>query len=113
MKINVRFRNQEPSAELRGHTTRRIHFYLSRFGEEISSVVLRLSDVNGPKGGLDQQCQVTVRGRKLTSVVIEELRDSTYAAIDLALERAGHAVGRDLERARTGRAPRLALRGAT
>jgi putative sigma-54 modulation protein len=113
MKIHVRFRNQEPSAELRAHATRRIHFYLSRFGEEISSIGLRISDVNGPKGGLDQQCQVTVRGRRLSTVVIEELRDSSYAAIDLALERAGHAVGRDLERARTARAPRLAVRSAS
>lgn len=103
MKIDVRFRGLEPSDSLRYHAMRRIHFHLSRFGHEISSVLVRISDVNGPKGGVDKQCRVTVRGRRLSAVIVDDLRDDARTAIDMAVERARRAVGRDLERVRGAR----------
>jgi ribosome-associated translation inhibitor RaiA len=111
MKIQVRFHCLQPSDALRDHATRRINSHLSRFGEEVRSVLLRIRDVNGPKGGPDKQCQVTVRGRRFASVVIEDLSEDAYAAVDVAIERAGRAVGRDLERARSARAPLVARGG--
>lgn len=112
MKIDVRFRGLEPSNALRDHVVRRIHFHLSRFGHEIRSVLVRISDVNGPKGGVDKQCQVTVRGRRLSGVIVDDLSGDAHSAIDMTVERAGHAVGRDLERVRGARvmlpAPRKA-----
>jgi ribosome-associated translation inhibitor RaiA len=104
MKIDVRFRGLEPSDALRDHAVRRIHFHLSRFGHEISSVLVRISDVNGPKGGVDKQCQVTVRGRRLSDVIIDDLSGDAYSAIDMAVERVSRAVGRELERVRGARA---------
>ena len=104
MKIDVRFRGLEPSDALRDHAVRRIHFHLSRFGHEISSVLVRISDVNGPKGGVDKQCQVTVRGRRLSDVIIDDLSGDAYSAVDMAVERVGRAVGRDIERVRGARA---------
>lgn len=104
MKIDVRFRYLEPSEALRTHAVRRIHFHLSRFGHEITSVLARISDVNGPKGGVDKRCQVTVRGRRISDVIIDDLSGDAYSAIDMAVERVGRAVGRDLERVRSARA---------
>ena len=103
MKIEVRFRSLEPSDALRGHAVRRIHFHLSRFGREIGSVLVRIGDVNGPKGGVDKQCQVTVRGRRLPGVIVDDLSGDAYSAVDMAVERIGRAVGRDLERVRSAR----------
>ena len=104
MKIDVRFRGLEPSDALRNHAVRRIHFQLSRFGHEISSVLVRISDVNGPKGGVDKQCQVSVRGRRLSDVIVDDLSGDAHSAIDMAVERVSHAVARDLERMRGARA---------
>lgn len=101
MKIEVRFRGLEPSDALRDHAARRIHFHLSRFGHEISSVYVRISDVNGPKGGVDKKCQITVRGRRFSTVVIDDLSGDAYSAVDMAVERVGRAVGRDIQRARS------------
>lgn len=100
MRIEFRFRALESSNRLRDYAVRRIHFQLSRFGPEISSVVVRLGDVNGPKGGIDKQCQLTVRGKRVSTVVVENVSADVYAAVDLSVERAGRAVGRALERAR-------------
>jgi ribosome-associated translation inhibitor RaiA len=103
MRIDVRFRSLDPSTVLRDHVVRRIHFHLSRFGHAVASISLRISDVNGPKGGPDKQCRVTVRGGGLPEVTIEELSADAYTAVDLAVERAGRAVGRELERMRAKR----------
>lgn len=100
MKIDVRFRGLEASDALRDHTLRQVHVHLSRCGHEIHSVHLRITDVNEPKGGLDKRCEVIVRGRRLSNVMIGDLSGDAYAAVDTAVERTGRAVARDLERAR-------------
>jgi putative sigma-54 modulation protein len=104
VRIDVRFRGLEPSHALREHASRKIQFHMSRFGEEVTSVQVRISDVNGPKGGLDKLCQLAVRGRRLPGdVLIEDLSADAYSAVDMAVERAGRAVGRNLERVRSPR----------
>jgi putative sigma-54 modulation protein len=105
MKIEVRFRGMASSDALRDYIARRIHFQLSRFNGEVGSVVVRIGDINGPKGGADKHCHVTVRGRALGSVTIKELSADAYSAVDAAIERAAHAAGRELERGRSGRRP--------
>lgn len=109
MKIDVRFHALQTSHALREHVGRRIHFRLSRFNGEVSSVLVRIGDVNGPKGGVDKRCQVTVRGPTFSSVTIEDLSADAYSAVDMALERAARAVGRGIERARAARRPEGAL----
>jgi ribosome-associated translation inhibitor RaiA len=102
MKIDVRFVGLEPSDPLRHQATRRVHFHLSRYWRDIGAVHLRISDVNGPRGGVDKKCQVTVRGRFATVLVADRSRDA-YAAVDMAVKRAGRAVARALERTRAVR----------
>lgn len=103
MKIEVRFRALETSDSLREYVARRIHFQLSRFNGEVSWVLVRISDLNGPKGGADKRCQVTVRGPALGPVTIEDVSADAYSAADMAIERAARAVGRDIERTRAAR----------
>ena len=101
MKIEVRFRALDPSEPLREYVLRAVHFHLSRFGRELSSVSARIGDINGPKGGIDKRCQLHVRGQRLGSVVVAEVNADAYAAVDACAERAGRTVGRELERLRT------------
>jgi len=101
MKIDVRFRGLEASDALREHVIRRLHFKLNRFDRQVGSVLVRIGDVNGPKGGVDKRCQLTVRGPGLPWTTIEEVDADAYAAVDLAVERAGQAVARGVRRART------------
>lgn len=98
MKTEVRFTGIDASDALRAYVVRRIHFRLSRFDGEVRSVVVRIGDVNGPKGGADKRCRVLVRGRGPGRVTAEELSADPYSAVDLALERTARAVARDLER---------------
>ncbi len=113
MKIEVRFRGLESSDALRDHVGRRIHFHLSRFGNEVTAVLVRIADVNGPKGGLDKQCQVTVRGPRFGSSTIGEMSGDAYSAVDMAVGRIGRSVGRELDRSRSERRSGYSIRRAS
>lgn len=112
MMIDVSIRGLARSRDLRQHAVRRIHVQLSRFGPEIRAVIARIGDVNGPKGGPDKRCSVTVRGRRFGAVTVDDMSGDVRAALDRALERAGRAVGRHIERQRTARHRRARRRAS-
>ena len=100
MQIDIQARSFSLTDALRGHVNRRLGFALSSRGEHIQRVMVRLSDINGPRGGKDKCCQIQVVLPQLTDVVIEDTEVDMYAAIDRATERAGRTVGRRLARQR-------------
>lgn len=100
MKINVRFKGFAISDSLAEHVTRKIHQHLSRFGHRVAAVDVRLSDVNGPRGGRDKRCRLTVHLPGRAPLYVEELHQDFYAGIDVALDRLAEAVGRSIQRAR-------------
>jgi ribosome-associated translation inhibitor RaiA len=56
---------------------------------------------------VDQECQVSVRLARPSGLVVIEERDADpHAALARAADRAARAVGRLVEQARWGRAPR-------
>jgi ribosome-associated translation inhibitor RaiA len=100
MDVQIRFRGVDSSEDLIEHATRRLHQQLSRFGRDVASVVLRISDENGPRGGRDKRCQLSVTGPRIGSLHLSELHEDVRAGLDLALGRLGHTIGRGIARAR-------------
>lgn len=98
MQFDIRTEGFELTGALHQHAHRRLDFALSRFRPHLGWVYMRLSDDNGPRGGIDKRCQVRVRLPGLSRVVINELADDLYAAIDRAADRAGRTVARRLAR---------------
>jgi len=103
MKVEVRFRGLEASDAVREHVIRRVHFQLNRFEGGVSSVGIRIEDINGPKGGIDKRCQVTVLGPSFSPVMVDDLSSDASSAVDMAVDRAARAVGREIERGRAVR----------
>jgi len=101
MRIDIQARRFSLTRALRRYAERRVRIGLTRFDERIMKVSLWLSDVNGPKGGNDKNCQVQIVIPGKPDVVIEETQANLYVAINRALERAGQAVVRKLDRQRT------------
>jgi hypothetical protein len=60
MSVWVRSRGFELTDALRAHAERRLRYALGRFRMRLRSVILRLDDVNGPRGGNDKRCQIVV-----------------------------------------------------
>jgi len=100
MLIDIQARNFSLTPALLDHIERRLGFALSSRDEHIQRIVVRLSDINGPKGGEDKCCHIQVVLPKLTDVVIEDIEVDMYVAIDRAADRAGRTVGRRLARQR-------------
>jgi len=103
MLIDIQTRSFSLTDALRDHIKRRLGFALSARDEHIQRVLIRLSDINGPRGGADKQCHIQVVLTHLPDVVIEDTEADLYAAIGRATDRAGRTVGRRLERQRDKR----------
>jgi ribosomal subunit interface protein len=100
MQIDIQARNFSLTKALRSHIKRRLKFALSTRNDHIQRINVRLSDINGPRGGEDKCCHIQVVLPQLADVVIEDTEADMYAAIDRAADRAGRTVGRRLSRKR-------------
>ncbi|MDQ3263924.1 MAG: HPF/RaiA family ribosome-associated protein [Myxococcota bacterium] len=100
MRVEIKTRHVAVTEQVREHIERRLHFALSRFGPELRSVRVLLEDVNGPRGGVDKRCQLTLRGPRVGNITIEEMSADASAAVDIAADRAARALARSLDRAR-------------
>lgn len=67
--------------------------------DSIHFITVRLSDMNGPKGGVDKRCQIHLKPMGLPAVIVTEVSASVSEAIDGAMQRAAKVVQRVLERA--------------
>ncbi|HNV88649.1 MAG TPA: HPF/RaiA family ribosome-associated protein [Methylotenera sp.] len=85
---------------LRSYTTRRMQFALDRNDGHIMSARVRLSDINGPRGGVDKCCQIDLALAGQNNIVIEDTEADLYVAIDRASDRCKRTLARRLERLR-------------
>ena len=97
--MQVLFKSRHPQAiDLRTLTERRVHFVLRRLGWMVSRAEVQMSDVNGPRGGIDKRCQVELRSDGSRSVVVASVANSWRTALDNALARAARLLMRQWRR---------------
>ncbi len=84
----------------REYIRRKLGARLVKFSNSIERITVRVFDVNGPRGGVDQVCRVKVVLTGLPSVVVEERHANPRAAIDAALRGIQRPVSRALDRRR-------------
>jgi ribosome-associated translation inhibitor RaiA len=91
--MQVLFKSRHPQAtELRDLTERRVRFVLRRLGWLVPRAEVQMSDVNGPRGGIDKRCQVELRTDGAGSVVVASVANDWRTALDKALARAARFV---------------------
>lgn len=99
LTIDLRSSNLPISVALREHVTRRLHFAVGRFGHRLERIVVRVVDVNGPKGGPDKRCRILARlspAESAERVVVEATDSDAYAAVSQAAIRLDERVARAL-----------------
>lgn len=98
LPIHIRNFGTPVTDEDRQGLRRRLEARLARYGDRVERASVRLEDLNGPRGGIDQRCRIKVVLSNAPSVVVEaqhaELRDS----MDIALRRTAAAVRSAVER---------------
>jgi hypothetical protein len=79
---------------------------LARHALAIERITVRFDDINGPRGGVDTECEIKVVVRAAPSVIVSEKGTTPALAFNGALSRVVKVVRRDLERrGGTSRAP--------
>jgi putative sigma-54 modulation protein len=100
MRISIHGRGLGVDGAVLLRVERRLGFALGRFDSRVGRVDVHLSDVNGPRGGIDKRCRVVVEVLGHGPVVVEGTDASLPAVIDRAADRVGQAVRRRLDFAR-------------
>ena len=100
--MQVIFESRDPqAAQMRHLAVTRLQFVLRRVQWLVPRATLRLSDVNGPRGGVDKRCQVELDTDGSGKVVITAQSRDWRSAIDTALARAARALLRLWQRDRS------------
>ena len=87
--MQVLFKSRDPQAdELRDVAQRRMRFVFRRIDWLIPKATVQLSDVNGPRGGIDKRCQVEMKSDVAGTVVVTSVARDWRTALDKALARA-------------------------
>lgn len=101
MKIEIQALHFRLTDALRQHTERRVRFALTCGSDRIQKIIMRLSDINGPRGGADKRCKVHVVLAGLPDVIVEDTEPNLYVAINRAVERAAGTLMRKIHRNHT------------
>jgi putative sigma-54 modulation protein len=104
MQMDIQSQGFSLTEGINNYVTKRLAYGLNRGDQTITRVTVRLSDINGPRGGADKRCLIEVRLKDSPTVVIEDIEADLYLAIDRATDRAGRTLARRLSR-RRGFAP--------
>jgi putative sigma-54 modulation protein len=111
MDAEIRVLCTDLTEALQSYIERRLHFSLGRFGRRVGRVRVRITDVNGLRGGVDKACYVSAELRQSGRAVIQQAVDANlYAAIGRAIEGLGHTFARALGRNRERRQKRETVR---
>lgn len=97
---HVRLLAVELDDDEQAYVRRKLGMKLGKFATSIERISVRVTDMNGPRGGVDQVCIIKVVLSGLPSVVIERRHAALHAAIDDALRATEQAVRRSVRRRR-------------
>ena len=96
MQTDIQARGFPLTDALKNHIHNRLGFTFLFENSRVRRVHIRLSDLNGPRGGIDKRCLVEVRLEELPVVVVEDVQSDMYTAIDRAIGRAARTAKRRL-----------------
>ena len=102
MRLDVWTKGSDASDALTVHTRQRLRSALDHLSHRIEKAVVRFSDVNGPRGGVDKICRVHVDLERAGSLVLTERCSDYYSAVNRAARRLKKAVSRRVDRHRAG-----------
>lgn len=99
--MQVLFQSRDPEgAEFRERVERRVRFVTRRLQGMVPRVKVQLSDVNGPRGGVDKRCQLALQTETAGTVVVTSTARNWRLAVDQALSRAGRVLRQLVQRQR-------------
>jgi ribosome-associated translation inhibitor RaiA len=88
------------SEALHQHVLDRFSAALDQHEDHVKSVMVRVEDLNGRKGGVDdKRCQAIVVLANSGNIVVDERGSETYSVVSVAADRVKQVVGRHVQKA--------------
>lgn len=110
--MQVLFESRDPQgAEMRDVAVRRLQFVMRRLTWLVPRAKVQLTDVNGPRGGVDKRCHVELKTDVVGTVVATSTARDWRTAIERALARAAKVLLRSVRRSSSQRHARRHLIG--
>lgn len=102
MQFDIQARSFALTKPLKNYVEKKLKAALSGYEKHrhFKRAIIRLSDINGPRGGEDKLCHIQVMLAGVPDIIIKSTEDDMYTAIDQATHRAGNTVVRRLGRQR-------------
>lgn len=98
MQIDIQTRGFTLTEGLRIHCERRMRFALGSSSSRLRAISVRLTDVNGPRGGVDKRVLIKATLPGAPPVVVGHDEPDIYVAIDRAADRISRTLSRKLRR---------------
>jgi hypothetical protein len=94
--VNIVIRTQQinRNEELRQYVERCIEFAMDRHQDRVDQISVNLSDLNGPRGGIDKLCLMTADIRGAQPVRIQEKGEDLEGVLYRAARRLAYRVGK-------------------
>ncbi|MFT5548260.1 MAG: putative sigma-54 modulation protein [Candidatus Azotimanducaceae bacterium] len=109
MNIQVNFRDIDKSSAAINQVSKRLSLAFARAKDSIQSVSIVVSDVNGPKGGVDKLCRILIKLAHQPDIVITENQAFISVAINRCITRARQSLSRKLKRNKQSLQQRMKL----
>jgi ribosome-associated translation inhibitor RaiA len=104
--MQVLFESRDPDgAQWREAAVRRLRFVMRRLAWLVPRARVLLTDVNGPRGGVDKQCRVELKTANAGTVVVTAMARDWHAALDTALSRSARTLVRVWRRSHAAQRP--------
>lgn len=98
MRVYLQTQGFELTSAIDAHVRKQLGRHLAGSEDNIIAVDVFLSDINGPKGGIDKKARVCVQLASRLTVSFEAIHTDLYRAITVASRKAKHNVKRILRR---------------
>ena len=100
MKIDITMQQTCSNDKASCQVSRRVRFALSRFWTAIRIITVRAIDINGPKGGVDTRCVLSVKLTSGKEIVVQGEGENVFSVLNYCLARTSRTISRTLERRR-------------
>ena len=98
MNIKIHIRSVDVCAPIITHAEEKIRLMLGIFSSKIRRVDIYLSDLNGPRGGVDMCSKIKISIDAQLPLVAEARAETLRTAVDICTHRAKQSLSRRLAR---------------